>query len=64
MVDAQTGEKEKQRAALLEEAARIVAVASAQGRALTVDEDSHVLRLIEQARALEGKMHRFVMTRR
>ena len=61
--DAEIGDKEKQRAALLEEAARIVAWASAQGRALTADEDSRVLKLMSQVRALEEEIHRLARHR-
>ena len=55
--DAQIREKEQRRTALQEEAARIVAAASAQGRALTADEDSHALKLLSQVRALEEEIH-------
>jgi hypothetical protein len=45
-----------ERAGLLEEAARIVATASAEGRELTEAEDSHVLRLMKRAQALEEEV--------
>ena len=55
--DAHIDDKEKQRAALLEEAASIVAAASAQGRVLNPEEDSQVLKLMSQVRALEEEIH-------
>jgi len=45
-------------AARLDEASRIVAVASAQGRELTPAEDSHVLELVKQAQNLDEAMAR------
>ena len=45
-------------AARLDEASRIVAVASAEGRELTPDEDSHVLQLVKQAQNLDEAMAR------
>ena len=49
-------EKEKERAALSEEAAGIVRMASAKGKALTADEDSRVLALMVRVRALEEEI--------
>jgi hypothetical protein len=50
------GDNEKERSALLEEASRIVAAASAQGRPLTSAEDSHVLALMNRVLALEKEI--------
>jgi hypothetical protein len=61
--DVQIGDKEKQRADLHEEVARIVAAASAQGRQLTTDEDAHVLALMGRVRALDEEIHRLVKHR-
>jgi hypothetical protein len=61
--DVQISEKEKQRTALQEEATRIVATASAQGRQLTADEDEHVLALMGRVRALEEEIHHLVKHR-
>ncbi len=61
--DAQIGEKARLRTTLQEEAARIVASASAQGRALTAEEDSQVLKLMSQVRALEEEIHRLARQR-
>jgi hypothetical protein len=49
----QVNEMLAERAGLLDEAARIVATASAEGRELTEAEDSHVLRLMKRAQTLE-----------
>ena len=49
--------KERERTALLEEASRIVASASAQGRELTRVEDAEVLSLISRVRAIERELH-------
>lgn len=57
--DPRIREKESKRAALQEEAARIVAAASTDGRTLTADEDAHVLALMGRVRALEEEIHRF-----
>jgi hypothetical protein len=57
--DPRIREKERERAALQDEAARIVAAASAQGRTLTAAEDSHVLALMGRVRTLEEEIHRF-----
>jgi hypothetical protein len=46
-------------AARLDEASRIVAAASAEGRELTPAEDSHVLQLMKQAQNLDEAMTRF-----
>jgi hypothetical protein len=62
--DAHIGEKQKERAALLEEASRIVAAASALGRGLTADEDSHVLTLMGRVRTLEEEIQRLAKRRR
>jgi len=45
-------------AAKLDEASRIVAVASAEGRELTPDEDSQVLLLVKQAQNLDEALAR------
>jgi hypothetical protein len=50
-------EKETQRP-LLEQASRIVAAASAQGREVTKAEDSHVLALMNRVRVLEEEISR------
>jgi SpoVK/Ycf46/Vps4 family AAA+-type ATPase len=47
-----------ERAALLDEASRIVATASAEGRDLTATEDSHVLRLTKRAQTLDEEVAR------
>ena len=49
--------KERERLALLEEASRIVASASAQGRQLTRAEDAEVLSLMRRVRAIERELH-------
>jgi hypothetical protein len=54
--DTQLPEKEKERAALLDEARVIVRAASARGRDLTADEDSHVLALMNRVRVLAEKI--------
>ena len=46
-------------AAKLDEASRIVATASAEGRELTQSEDSHVLQLMKQAQELDEALTRF-----
>jgi hypothetical protein len=56
--DAEIRRKETALAALREEASRIVAAASSEGRELTQEEDSQVLALMSQARALEDEIHR------
>jgi hypothetical protein len=45
-------------AAKLDEASRIVAMASDEGRELTPSEDSHVLQLVKQAQNLDEAMAR------
>lgn len=60
---AQISEKEKERVALQEEAARIVRLASAEGRALTADEDSHVLSLVARMRAIEEEIQHLIRHR-
>ena len=45
-------------AAKLDEASRIVATASAEGRELTQSEDSHVLQLMKQAQDLDEALTR------
>ena len=49
--------KEEERVALLEEASRIVAAASAQGRELSSAEDAQVLSLMSRVRAIEKELH-------
>jgi methyl coenzyme M reductase gamma subunit len=49
-------ERERERASLFEEAASIVRAASARGRELTTDEDSHVLALMNRVRILEEEI--------
>ena len=56
--DPRIREKENERAALKDEAARIVSAASTEGRTLTADEDAHVLALMARVRALEEEIHR------
>ena len=56
--DPRIRDKESERTALQDEAVRIVAAASAQGRSLTAAEDSHVLALMGRVRALEEEIHR------
>ena len=51
-------EKERQRAAPTAEASRIVQAAKAQSRALTPEEDAHVLRLMKGVRTLEEQIGR------
>ena len=47
-----------ERAAWLDEASRIVATASAEGRELTEAEDSHVLQLMKRAQVLDEGLAR------
>jgi hypothetical protein len=47
-----------ERSAWLDEASRIVATASAEGRELTEAEDSHVLRLLRRAQVVEEVLSR------
>ena len=47
-----------ERATWLDEASRIVATASAEGRELTEIEDSHVLRLLRRAQVVEEVLAR------
>ena len=54
--DGPLSEKEKERAALSEQAAGIVRAASAERRALTADEDSQVLALMTRVRVLEEEI--------
>jgi hypothetical protein len=61
--DAEFRKKESELAALREEAIRIVAAESSQGRALTNQEDSHVLAVMSRVRALEEGVHRGVKRR-
>lgn len=56
--DPRIREKESERAALQDEAARIVAAASTEGRTLTAAENVHVLALMPRVRALEEEIHR------
>jgi hypothetical protein len=53
--EASLADKDRKRAALLEEAAGIGAAASATGSELTADEDSRVLALMTRVRVLEGE---------
>jgi hypothetical protein len=53
----QISEKESERAALQEEAARIVRIASSEGRPLAADEDAHVLSLMARVRKLDEEIH-------
>ena len=55
----QIDEMVKELAPLRNEAARIVASASAEGRELTEAEDSHVLSLMKRVRILEEDVTRF-----
>jgi hypothetical protein len=50
--------KQRQRAALFEEAARIVRTAEAQSSLLSVQEDARVLELMERVRKLEQEIGR------
>jgi hypothetical protein len=50
------GEIVSERTALLDEAAAIVAAASAVGRDLTAAEDAHVLQLMERVRTLDEEV--------
>jgi hypothetical protein len=52
----QVNEMLAERAGLLDEAARIVATASAEGRELTEAEDSHVLELMKRAQTLDEEV--------
>jgi hypothetical protein len=54
--DSEIRKREKELAALREEASRKVAAASSQERELTQEEDSQVLALMSQARALEDEI--------
>ena len=47
-----------ERSAWLDEASRIVATASTEGRELTETEDSHVLRLLRRAQVVEEVLAR------
>jgi hypothetical protein len=58
--NAQIGSKKRELTDLRGKAARIVAMASAQGRQLTPDEDAHVLALMGRVRALEAEIHHLV----
>jgi hypothetical protein len=56
-----TGELERkirERASLFEEATRIVRIAEAQSKALTVEEDARVLALMARVRSLEEQIGR------
>jgi len=55
--------KEAQAAALRDEASRLVAVASAQGRGLTAEEDARVLDIMSRVRSLEDEIHRLTKHR-
>ena len=52
----QVNEMLAERAGLLDEAARIVATASAEGRELTDAEDSHVLELMKRVQTLDEEV--------
>jgi hypothetical protein len=56
--DATLARKERERAALAEEAMRIVQAAEAHSRVLTPAEDAHVLELLARARILEEEIKR------
>ena len=56
--DAELREKGAELISLREEAARLVAKASSEGRALTNEEDASVLALMRRARAIEEEIHR------
>ncbi len=49
-------QKERERAAMLEEATRLVREAAAQSRALTPNEDARVLDLMTRVQNLEGQI--------
>ena len=51
--------KERDRLALLEEASRIVAAASVQGRELSGAEDAQVLSLMGRVRTIEEELHHY-----
>lgn len=55
--DSRIAGKEQERLALLEEASRIVATASAQGRELSGAEDAQVLSLMNRVREIEEELH-------
>jgi hypothetical protein len=56
--DAELRKKGAELISLREEAVRIVAKASSEGRALTDEEDAGVLALMKRARAIEEEIHR------
>ena len=59
-MDSEIRKKEAEVAALRDEAARIVAAASMQGRELSKNEDASVLGLLSRVRSLEDEIHRLV----
>ena len=59
-IDSEIRKKEAEVAALRDEAARIVAAASMQGRELSKNEDASVLALLSRVRSLEEEIHRLV----
>lgn len=63
MDDSEIHAKEAELSALRKEAAQMVATASAEGRTLTREEDSHVLSLLSEVRSLEDEIHRLVKRR-
>lgn len=58
MDDSEMRSKEAEPLSLRKEAARIVAAASAEGRALTTEEDADVLSMLSQVRSLEDEIRR------
>ena len=59
-IDSEIRKKEAEVAALRDEAARIVAAASMQGRELSKEEDARVLASLSRVRSLEDEIHRLV----
>ncbi len=59
-IDPEIRKKEAEVAALREQAARIVAAASTQGRELTKEDDARVVALLSRMRSLEDEIHRLV----
>lgn len=59
-IDPEIRKKVAEVAALRDEAARIVAAASTQGRELTKEDDARVLALLSRVRSLEDEIHRLV----
>ena len=63
-IDLEIRKKEAEVAALRDEAARIVAAASMQGRELSRNEDASVLALLSRVHSLEDEIHRLVKRRK